>query len=70
MRVLLTAVVAIMLAGCEGEPLSREGEAEQMFEYDSKPVGDPGAETYRDEARPPGAAIEVPAGPAPSPEKR
>ena len=32
MKVLLTAVVAIMLAGCEGEPLSREGEAEQMFE--------------------------------------
>ena len=65
MKVLLTAMVVFTLAGCEGEPLSREGDPDQLFEFDSKPVGDPGAETYRDEARPPGAAIELPAGPAP-----
>jgi hypothetical protein len=61
MKVLLTALVALTLAGCEGEPMTPPPDSEELFEYESKPVGDPGAETYRDEART-GANVEVPVG--------
>jgi hypothetical protein len=61
MKVLLTALVALTLASCEGDPMTPTPASDEMFEYDSKPVGDPGAETYRDEART-GANVEVPVG--------
>jgi hypothetical protein len=63
----MLALLAVALVGCEGEPMAPT--PEEMFEYDSKPVGDPGAETYRDEA----GAVEAPAGrdrDAPSDERR
>jgi hypothetical protein len=57
----LMLLAALALAGCEGEPMTQTPtpNASEMFEYESKPVGDPGAETYRDEART-GANVEVP----------
>jgi hypothetical protein len=72
---LAAAMTTLALAGCEserngrlpasGEPMTQTPTPDEMFEYQSKPVGDPGAETYRDEART-GANVEVRVDPPPA----
>jgi hypothetical protein len=56
MKVLCTTLVAVMLVGCEAETTAPPADSELLFKDESKPVGDPGAETYREEVVP---AVEI-----------
>ena len=58
-------LATLVLAGCEGEPTTDTPTPDEMFEYESTPVGDPSAETFRDDARS-GPNVEVHVDPPPA----